>query len=248
MPPHAPYRPSRDFASRFNDGWAPPPKKEHRLAAGTPERKLVRQRQLYDEFIANLDDDFGALLDYLDSSGLSQNSYIVVTSDHGEMFERGEVGHSTLLLFEPVIRVPLLIAAPGQQTRQDVHDLTSNVDMLPTLLKIAGLPIPAWCEGQLLPGMGGQADPQRSIYSMDAKRNPAHSPLKKASLALFRWPYKLVRYMGYRNSPDTYELYDLQNDPGETYNQYSDNPLAKEMQAELESKLAEVDAPYTSAK
>jgi arylsulfatase A-like enzyme len=247
MPPHAPYRPEREYYNRFKDGWKPLPKKVHHLAAGTAERKTNRQRQLYDEFIANLDDEFGRLFDALDSSGMLDNSYLIVTSDHGEMFERGEVGHSTLMLFEPVIHVPLMILAPGQRERRDIYDLTSNIDLLPTLLQIAGLPIPEWCEGRLLPGMGGQADTQRSIYTIDAKQNLANSPLRKASIALIRGPYKLVRYMGYPSSDDNYEFYDLQSDPEEMADQYTTHPVARELQVEMEQGLAKADAPYLRA-
>ncbi len=244
MFPHAPYRPDREYFNHFMDGWKPQPKKKHDLATGTDANKTNRQRQSYDEFVANLDDEFGRLFDHLDSSGLLENSYLIVTSDHGELFERGEVGHSTRLLFEPVIHVPLLIAAPGQRERQDVYDLTSTVDLLPSLLQIAGLPIPDRCEGRPLPGLGGQADSQRSVYVVDAKNNPAYSPIAHASIALIRWPYKLVRYMGYRGHTDSYEFYDLKNDPEEMANQYIGNSIAQEMQAILEQKLAEVDAPY----
>ena len=62
------------------------------------------------------------------------DTYVIVTSDHGEMFERGIRGHVTPTLYEPVIRVPLLIAKPGQREREDVYAPTSCVDLLPTLL------------------------------------------------------------------------------------------------------------------
>ncbi len=81
---------------------------------------------------------------------------MIFSSDHGEMFERGTHGHSTPLLYEPVIRVPLLISSPGQLERKDIHTLTSNVDILPTLAHISGLPVPDWAEGEVLPGLGGE--------------------------------------------------------------------------------------------
>ena len=65
MPPHAPYLPSAQFKGIFNDGWSPEPQKKHRLGAELPTERLDAQRQLYDEFIANLDHDFGLLLERL---------------------------------------------------------------------------------------------------------------------------------------------------------------------------------------
>ncbi len=243
LPPHGPYKPNREYAGLFDDGWAPPAKKRHPLANGPSEEKINKQRQIYDEFVLNTDADFQMLLDSLDSSGLLDNTYLIITSDHGEMFERGELSHSTPLLFESVIHVPLMVVAPGQQERRDVYDLTNTVDLLPTLLQIAGLPIPEWCAGRPLPGLGWESGPERSTYAVEALKNPAHSPLRKASIAIMRGPYKLVRYMGYRNK-DTFELYDLQNDPEELNDLYATHPIARELQAEMEQDMAKADAPY----
>lgn len=244
MPPHEPYVPARPFLGRFNDGWAPEPKKRHRLAPRLTDEKLNQRRKVYDEFIANLDDEFGRLLDHLERSGLLENSVVIFTSDHGEMFERGVHGHSTPVLFEAVTRIPLVISLPGQTQRQDVFDLTSNVDLLPTLLHLAGLPIPAECEGQILPGFGAPLVADRSAFVVEAKRNPARAPLRKASLALLKGSLKLVRYMGYASYDDAYELYDLENDPDELRNLYPDHPQSAALQAELNERLAAADRRY----
>lgn len=245
MPPHAPYTPALPFVGMFDDGWAPPPKKKHRLAPGVSEPRLNELRQSYDEYVANLDAEFGRLLDHLEASGLLDNSYLIFTSDHGELFERGAAGHSTPLVFEPLIRVPLVISAPGQRQRQDVHALTSNVDILPSLLKIAGLPLPDWCEGQPLPGLGGESTPGRDVFVVEAKANPAYEPLHKATLVLTRDQYKLVHYLGYKSYPDAYEFYDLENDPEELQNIYPDHPAARELQVELDRQLLRVNQRYT---
>ena len=244
MPPHAPYVPTRQYAGAFADGWAPETKKKHRLAAGVLQERLNSLRQTYDEFIANLDAEFGRLLDRLEQRGWLENSYVIFTSDHGELFERGASGHSTPLVFEPGIRVPLIISTPGQSARREFTSLTSNVDLLPSLLWIAGQPIPDWCEGQALPGLGGEETKGRTIYVVEAKANPAFTPLRKATLALLRWPYKLVHYLGYRYYPDNYELYDLENDPEERRNLYPEHPAARTLQAELDEKLRQVNEPY----
>jgi arylsulfatase A-like enzyme len=244
MPPHEPYTPTRQFLGTFDDGWTPPELKKHRLAAGVSQQRLNERRQTYDEFIANLDAELGRLLDHLEHEGLLKSSYVIITSDHGELFEKGEHGHSTPLLFEPVIHVPLVIAAPGQTQRQDIQDLTSNIDLLPTLAHIASLPVPAWTQGQILPGLGGQADSQREVFVVEAKKNTAYAPLSKATLALIKGQYKLVRYMGYRHYRDEYELYDLEKDPQELVNLYPEHPVAKELQDKLEISLQQADQPY----
>ena len=101
---------------------------------------------------------------------------MILTSDHGEMFQKGVSGHSTPLVFEPGVRVPLIISAPGQRQRQDVHALTSTVDLLPSLLQIAGKATPAWCEGEPLPYLGGERmQPSQHLSSSKPKRTPPTS-------------------------------------------------------------------------
>ena len=244
MPPHMPYVPRREFTGLFTDGWSPPVKKKHRLAPGVSHERLVDLRMSYDQFVVDLDSEFGRLVDYLESSGFMDRGYVIFTSDHGELFERGASGHSTPLVFEPLIRVPLVIHAPGQVQRKDVNALTSNVDLLPTLAQVAGLPLPEWCEGRPLPGIGGQEDSSRGIYVVEAKANAAYSTLRKATLVLMRGDYKLVHYLGYKYYQDAYEFYDLENDPEELQNLYPDHPAARELQVELDQQLTRVNRAY----
>ena len=86
----------------------------------------------------------------LEQSSVLQNSYVILTSDHGELFERGEIGHASALMYAPVTHIPLLVRAPRQQQRMDYHSMTTNLDLLPTLLNITGQGIPDWLEGSLV--------------------------------------------------------------------------------------------------
>ncbi len=140
--------------------------------------------------------------------------------------------------------MPLVIHAPRQSIRQDISALTSNVDLLPTLASIAGVPLPDWCEGQPLPGINGAEVSERDVFVLEAKANPAYGPLRKASLALLRGPYKLVHYLGYKYYPDNYEFYDLANDPEELQNQYPDHPASQELKTDLDQRLAEINQPF----
>jgi arylsulfatase len=243
LPPHDPYLPTSQFLGMFNDGWEPRAHKRHPVASGS-RRSYPNKRQAYDEFIANLDAEFGRLLDHLEMTGRLDDSYLILTSDHGELFERGVRGHDTPLLFEPVIRIPLLVSAPGQRERVDIHALTSSVDLMPTLLNIAGVPIPGECEGRVLPGLGGTDDPERDIWAMEAKMNTTHGPLDFATMTLIQGPYKLIYYHGYRDYADNYEFYDLDNDPEERLNLYPSHPVSGELQYRLDEKFQAVREPY----
>ncbi len=241
-PPHEPYTTRAEFIGRFNDGWTPLKKPTHMFSDGSTREYLVEQRQKYDEYLAFADAEFGRLYAQLQRQGALENTYLIVTSDHGEMFERGIFGHDNRTLYEALIHVPLLIAAPGQRQRQDVFSLTSGIDLLPTLLYLVGEPVPPWCEGQVLPPFGGDDAPDRTIFAMEAKENPKLGPLSKATVALLRGNYKLVHYFGYKEHPDAYELYDLLTDPEELDDLYpTHNKLASNLTAQLSAKLAEVN-------
>jgi arylsulfatase A-like enzyme len=167
--------------------------------------------------VANVDAEFGRLMLDLEAANVLQNTYVIVTSDHGELFERGSLGHASPLMYAPVTHIPLLIRAPGQAQRIDYHALTSNLDLVPTLLNILGREIPDWLEGRLLPGFGGNedADESRSFFPLMAYDNPSFQPLTHATFALLRGPYELFFYTGYPDHPDAFELYNLHDDPDE---------------------------------
>ncbi len=244
--PHAPYRPAKPFDLSFDDSWNPIEKPVHPLGDHLPTESLSLDRRAYDQYIANVDNEFGRLLDFLESKKIFDTSYVIVTSDHGELFERGEVGHTSPLLYESGIRVPLMISSPGQSSRKDILTPTNNVDILPTLIHLIGGMIPEWCEGRLLPAFGGQEIPSRSTYAICAPKNPAFAALSTISIAMRKYNYKLIFYRGYYPE-DQFELYDLESDPEELNDLYPGNyPIAKELRDELLSKLEEVNSGYKS--
>ncbi|NVM26375.1 MAG: sulfatase-like hydrolase/transferase [Desulfobacterales bacterium] len=248
IPPHAPYRPRREFTGLFDDGWVPVAKEPHFFSEGRSDEFLNQKRRQYDEYIADTDAEFGRLYDFMAQAGMLDNTYVVFTTDHGEMFERGILAHSTPTLYEPIIRIPLLISKPKQQQREDVYTPTSCIDLLPTLLQVTGQTIPDWCEGEVLPTFGDkEASGGRSIFSVEACRTPKHAPLTKATAALIKDQYKLIHYFGYDGYENGYELYDLANDPEEMEDLYlSRKSVAADLQSELEEKLREVNQPYLS--
>ena len=244
FPPHAPYRSSEKFFGKFVDGWSPVKKPVHRLSDKLSFQILKTARRSYDEYVATIDDQFGRLLDFMQESGLLDNSYVIITSDHGEMFERGEKAHATPLLYDPIVHIPLLISAPGQTTRRDIYSTTSAVDVLPTLLQLAGQPVPSWAEGKLLPGFGGVEDMERSRFVMDAKNSPAFRPFKKASISMRKGNYKLIYYTGYE-AEESFELYDLDTDLEELTDLYPQQPaIARQLREELLESWFDADKAY----
>jgi arylsulfatase A-like enzyme len=241
--PHYPYRPRNDFRKLFQeDGFTPVSKPAHPLAPGVDEGYLISQNALYDRQIAQVDDEFGRLIAKLEKDGVLENSYIILTSDHGELFERGFIAHGDAFLYEGVTHIPLIIRAPGQAIREDIHSLTNNIDILPTILSIAGKDPAPDVDGQILPGLGGQVNEDRPVFSMYAGENSAFGPLKRAVISMHKREYKLIAYLGYDNFDHVYELYDLANDPDELNNLISkDEKTLAAMKDELFAYLDAAD-------
>jgi choline-sulfatase len=247
-PPHAPYNTSLEFFRDFREDGLTPIQKPTDVFAVPPQPRQLQWRTEYDEFILYADEQFGRLFDSLDASGLLDNSWVLFTSDHGEMFERGIRAHATETLYQPVIHIPLLIFEPGRRSRVDIQMNTSAVDVLPTLAHLTGHAVPDWSEGILLPPFDTRdPDLNRSVYVVRAIKTAQDEPLTRASIALIRGRYKLLYYVGYPDYgvDELAKLYDLQADPEELVDLYTSQALlAAEMLSELKSKLQEVNQPY----
>jgi len=249
--PHGPYAPTEEFTGLFADGAKVPRKPLHPLIerkAALPDKALDAYSRAYDQYIANVDAEFGRLLDRLQAESLLDNTWIVLLSDHGQLFERGVHGHSSRLVYDQGIHVPLLISAPGQSARVDVRVPTSNADILPSLLALTGGQPPARLDGALLPGLGGGGT-ERPVFAMDAKESSAFRPLDRASFVLMRGAHKLILYTGYPGYEDLLELYELESDPGELRNLAKADPItAGRLLDELNEARHAADAPFTRLK
>jgi len=244
--PHFPYKPGRKYWKLFeNDNFQPVLKPLHPFGFDASEDELLTKRTLYDQQIAHVDGEFGILIDNLRAEGVLDHSYVVVTSDHGEIFERGFYGHGGPLLYEPVIKIPLLISAPGQSTSHVVHAPSSNTDLLPTLLSVAGKDIPPVLDGRILPGFGGDEDSLYPVFSMYAAENSVFRPLKKAAISMHKGTYKLIAYFGYPGYDNVYEMYNLESDPEEMYDlsQEETNTFSG-LKEELLENLDRANRPY----
>lgn len=247
-PPHEPYAPKREFARLFEDGWTPVEKPVHPLSrARHPWDEILINRLRYDQFLAAWDAEFGRLLDEMKTNGQLDNSIIVLTSDHGELFECGEIGHNSFVFANPIVHVPLFISLPGQTERKDFYEFTSAVDVLPTLANLVGMETPSWSEGRLLPGLGGEEDADRSVYALDAKTASSFSSFKQYSISVTRQRHRLIRYqyLDYEG----YEFYNLDEDPEELKDLFASRPaLAIDMKNELDQTIADFNRPYEKKK
>jgi arylsulfatase A-like enzyme len=243
LPPHEPYDARKDFIGIFQDGFEPVAKPPGAFSEGYSDESLNNSRMKYDEYLAYADEEFGRLYDGMLERGVLDDTVVIVTSDHGELFERGIAGHQTPVLYEPLLHIPLLISVPGQTRRQDVHSLTSCVDLLPTLAKLTGQPAPQWGEGEILPGFRDELPgSERAIFAVEAKSSPKMGALSKATVAMMRGNYKLIYYRGYEHTPAP-ELFDLSEDPEELHDLSAAKPsLAADLQQEIEARLRQTNS------
>lgn len=158
--PHDPWRPENvpgEYLDRFRgvkfelpDNYLPendPHADEWASLSPRERRDLPEWMRVYYAMTANLDDNVGRLLAAIRRMGLDENSIIVFTSDHGEMF--GAHGRRAKNIFyEEAVRVPFFLRYASKNLTSGANDLCMNtVDLMPTLLSLMGLPYPEEVEG-----------------------------------------------------------------------------------------------------
>lgn len=157
MEPHMPYGPPSDLAEQMmrrhgkaaeeQQRWAHMLFTEPKLWASPDADALRVIEDLYDAEVISLDTQLRAFFAALEARGFLRNAVVVITADHGEeLLDHGRCGHG-MTLYNEVIRVPLLVLAPGHTQRTDVHDVVSLVDVAPTLLDFADISQPRSFEG-----------------------------------------------------------------------------------------------------
>ncbi|MBE0537801.1 MAG: sulfatase-like hydrolase/transferase [Phycisphaerae bacterium] len=216
------------------------PKNEAFREAKLEGKELVRwkyQRYIKDYLrcIASVDENVGRMLDYLDESGLAENTLVFYTSDQG--FYLGDRGwFDKRFMYEESLRMPLLARLPGAVKARSVSaDLVQNLDFASTFLDYAGVEIPTDMQGRsfrrILEGQTPEAW-RKSIYYHYYEYPAVHAVKRHYGVRTRR--HKLIHFY---YDIDAWELYDLEKDPGETRNVYDDPAYAgvvKELKIELE--------------
>lgn len=244
MDAHGPYTPPAPFDRMFDSssGDSGPDLAEKILEVLAFERPLkVNERAhfvaRYDGSIAFLDAEFRRLVEKLRRLGLYDNTLIVLTSDHGEAFGRRHHLTHGLAVYENQVRVPLLIKYSGQRAGAAVGQPASLADVFPTVLTAVGVPAPRPVEGVALQQL--EKAGLRTLYA-ESFPNAAvlqqHPRFRRVERAAIRWPYKLIV-----DSRGKRELYNLESDPAETRNLYSQEPaVAVWLLSELERRFGGV--------
>ena len=234
--PHRPF-PHDDVEALSIDGLTVPPY--------LPDIPEVREDLAdIEASITSADKAFGRIVEAIRSSASADNTLIVFTADHGIAFP-----HAKMTLYDPGIEVPLLLSGPGIIPDTVRDELISNVDIMPTLLELASLPLPANLHGRSFAGLLRQTPyaPNEMVFA-EKTYHTYYDPMR--AVRTKRW--KLIANFefapwqetppDYKNNAKCYvevsnaldvpydvqyhppfELYDLENDPYEQQN-LADDP------------------------
>lgn len=203
---HSPYRPPKKYREMFG---LPPDERaattrflrnHARSASSLPPQRLAMISTLYDAELRYTDDTLSELFDQLAEIGFLEGALVVVTADHGEeLGEHGGLLHRGLL-YEELIKVPLIVAGPGIPAKREPA-LVSTVDIVPSLLDYLDLASPDFLEGSSFLADPG---PRRAVVAQ----------YSNSRYAIRTREWKLIR----NEAAGSFELYDLAKDPRERKN------------------------------
>jgi arylsulfatase A-like enzyme len=185
---------------------------------------------LYDASIWALDRRIGGFLDGLDERGMLEDSIIAFTADHGEsFFDHGLIRHPPDNFYDEQMRVPLIIKGLGDI---EPAGLVGLIDLAPTLLERAGLPVSDRMMGKTIP------HDREEVY---CEFNLQDS--QKLAIRTARWKYIWTPRTGEA------ELYDLRDDPGEISDLTGKRPAVEEVLKEtLQTHMKQVEGTYVRMK
>lgn len=196
-------------------------------------------RRWYGACVRYLDDWLGRFLDWLDARGLTDDTLLVLTADHGEFFGEHDVLYHGNFLYDEVTRVPLIFAGPGVEGGVVRNDLASLVDLFDTLCDLCTLPAPKATDGLSLFG----SETRNAVFAeeavFDASDEPDADAVSAETLREFELGRKSIRTDEYRfelRSDGTERLYEL---PGERVVDDPDSEITDQLRERLIDALGE---------
>jgi len=208
------------------------------------EWKYQRYIKDYLRCVASVDDNVGRMLDYLDESGLTENTVVIYTSDQG--FYLGDHGwFDKRFMYEESLRMPLLVRYPKEIEHGSINnDIALNLDFAPTFLDFAGVEKPADLQGRSFRSLLQGNTPKNwrtSMYYHYYEYPAVHMVKRHYGVRTQR--FKLIHYY---YDIDAWELFDLEKDPNELKNIYSD-PSYSGIVSQLKTELERLRRKYSDS-
>ena len=196
---------------------------EQELDRGTREETIRRRA----EMLLAVDDGLGRIVDALGRRGILDDTFVLFTSDNGFFYGEHGLSLERRLPYEESVRTPLIIRYPGvTRAGLQIGGLVVSVDIAPTVLDVAGVPIGDHIQGRSLVPLlrGSPVDWRQSVLiEFYTYENPFPWLLDMDYRAIRTAQYKYIHWMQH---PDENELYDLSEDPFETRNLIGDPRMA----------------------
>lgn len=208
----------------------------------TSEKEWIAWRALYDAAVLYVDEQIGRVVNAIESRGLSEDTLIVIASDHGEeLGDHGDISHH-FRLYEHNIRVPLMFSRPGIAPRR-IKGLTSLLDLPPTIADLTGVSSPPQWMGTsvISPSIGSRTHVLAEAFHGGNCLFGHRPPYIAVRTDRFKYLWKEYRDPGDRFSDPGPELYDHRMDPQEKNNLYrSDHPALPLLQKVVADRLADI--------
>lgn len=186
--------------------------KTYPVTAYTPD-DWRRYRYAYNRLVEHIDAEIGKILTALDKQGLSKNTIVIFSSDHGDGYGAHQWNQKSVL-YEEVVNIPFIVRLPDGKNKGSISEVLVNngTDLLPTLCDYAGASIPEHCRGiSLRPLLEKQEKPQRQYIVTETLFDNAQTA---------GWMVRTPRYKYVLYDKGRYreQLYDIENDRGEMVN------------------------------
>jgi len=237
--PHHPYQPDERDKDLFEDVVIPKRKTDtpegyQAMSSHVMDKSLNRwcyfderkDKTTKDDFeknflrcVKSLDRSVGKIMQALKDLNLDENTVVIYLSDNGYLWGEHGLG-GKWLLYEESIRTPIIIRGPGIADARSgikLDDLALNIDIAPTILDIAGIPIPSQMDGMsLYPALSGRDVPSRSDFFMEhVGVIDVDNPIPDSrGVRSDEWKY--IRYVN--AEPEVEEMYHIKVDPLESHN------------------------------
>jgi arylsulfatase A-like enzyme len=159
------------------------------------KQPLIDEGRLrYNEWTAQADAAFGQFMSDLRNAGRLTDTAVIVSSDHGESFQGGFLGHGGSQQLRPILHVPLLVHLPGQAVKQEIVVAADQTALAPTILEIAGLGRPGWMDGQSLLGLSGAAGDNRTsrAFTQFLAPNSSFEPVTRGTVGVIDGQHQFV--------------------------------------------------------
>ncbi|MBS1815222.1 MAG: sulfatase [Acidobacteria bacterium] len=264
--PHAPFFRPKDMVNRYNGTGIPLPSTFHEDAEGYPGKprsvadadnkvgysevgsddprspeELVKNHYVG---VEDNDRNVGTVMKELERQNVLDKTAVLFSSDHGFFLGEHHM-YDKRLMYEPSIRIPMIIRYPKRIKSGTKNDeMVLNLDMAPTLLDLANLPVPAEMQGKsMMPLAEGKHAAWRQDWLYEYYEYPGWENVKPCRGVRT----KRYKYIHYFVDPQEFELYDLEKDPDEKTNLYGKPEYAaiqKKLQERLEALRKETGDHY----